>query len=75
MTRIKMILDLLSEGNTYTAADVYYALRSDHQEKSAKMTLASCAGTLKKMVDDGYIERVENFGPHGGYGYYRTRNT
>jgi len=75
MSRIKLVSDLLSDGVTRTASDVFYALYSEFQGRSSKMTLASLSGTLKQMTDCGYVERVENFGPRGGYGYYRTRNT
>ncbi len=75
MTRSQLILDLLSERGPLTAANVFYALSSDCQERSSKMTLSSLSGTLKKMTDEGLIKRVKNFGPRQGYGYYLTRKT
>lgn len=33
------------------------------------LQLASVSSELRKMYDEGIIERVEGHGPRGGYGY------
>lgn len=39
-----------------------------------KVKMSSLSSTLKKMVDQGLLLRVEKFGPRGGYGYMENRN-
>lgn len=36
--------------------------------------LSSLSSLLKKMTDENVLERIENYGPRGGYGY-RLRQT
>ena len=42
---------------------------NDHSAADKQVRLSSVSSLLKKMVDTGEIERHENFGPRGGYGY------
>lgn len=40
-------------------------------ERSVK--LSSLSSALKQMYDAGEVERIEGFGPRGGYGYLLKR--
>lgn len=60
------ILNLLLLSNeTYTASQIKWCL--DGTDQPAK--LSTISSTLKKMYDEGWLNRVENYGPRGGYGY------
>jgi Fe2+ or Zn2+ uptake regulation protein len=50
---------------TCTAAEIHDSLNC----KSDPVKLSSLSSALKKMYDAGELERQENVGPRGGYGY------
>jgi predicted transcriptional regulator len=42
---------------------------ASHLAKVLNLKLSSLSSILKKMIDDQELQRVDNIGPRGGYGY------
>lgn len=47
---------------------------ASHIARCLSVKLSSVSSLLKKMTDEGLLERIENTGPRGGYGYSIVRN-
>jgi len=68
MTIRKRVLGLLRCAGLYlTAAAIKQIL--DQGDTGPAIKLSSLSSVLKRMYDAGELERIEGFGPRGGYGY------
>lgn len=69
-TMRQMIAEIMYDrNNPFTAKRLQDAIGMH-----TKVKLSSLSSTLKKMVDDGLLLRVDKFGPRGGYGYMENKN-
>lgn len=74
MSQAGLVIHVLSVVTIATASELCKLIDAlDCQVGKSKIKLSSLSGTLKRMSDAGLLERIENFGPRGGYGY-RKRN-
>lgn len=58
------VIDFLTNGDTCTATELHKQLNID---------LSSLSSVLKKMTDEGVLDRFDGHGPRGGYGYVLRR--